>query len=350
MRGWLASLKPFLPATVLIVLVSALLVWSDDSQRQAADATTVPRVALVQHASQAAIDDGVKGILEGLAARGYEPGKTLHLQQFNAHGDLPTANDIARQVTDGSYDLVITASTASLQSVANANQAGRVRHVFGVVADAAGAGVGVGREPLDHPSHMAGYNVFVPVDKALDVARQMNPDLRRVGLVWHTAESNSAAYAKSAREACAAMGLELLEANAETSSSVGEAAAALLARRVDALLVTGDVVVLVGIDGLISAANKARVPVFTIIPPNTHKGAIFDLGADYVAVGREVGELAAEALQGRDLATVPVQTRVPPRFIVNEPALARFAPAWRLPVALRDKAELVSTDSGNAPR
>src|SRR5439155_1266179 len=81
-----------------------------------------------------------------------------------AENDLPTDNAIAKEITDGKFELVLTASTLSTQAVANANKAGKAIHVFGAVADPFSAGIGVRREaPMDHPRHLVGIGTFMPV-------------------------------------------------------------------------------------------------------------------------------------------------------------------------------------------
>lgn len=347
MRAIYALLKPLALPVALIVAVSAYLLYMDKSGAPKSDTNRMPRVALVQHASQSALDDGVAGLINALEKRGYIDGKTMILEKFNAHADVPTANDIGRRVTDGSYDLVLSVSTLSLQAVANANRQRKVRHVFGVVTDPASAGVGVSRsDPLDHPPYMTGLGSFTPVDKPLQLALQMNPRLKRIGLVWNTAESNSKASVEATRAECIKLGLELIEANAENSSAVGEAASSLVSRGVDALFVIGDVTVLTGIEGLIAAARRGHVPVFTNIPPQTRKGALFDLGADYVAVGAEVGTLAADVLEGLDPAKTPVVNRVPEILYVNLLELEKVKDRWRLPPGFMQRRSIIIDANG----
>ena len=139
---------------ILIAGASSVLLLSDWGQRRAAGGPLY-RVALLQHASQPLLDEGVQGMLDALAEGGFQEGRNISLRRFNAENDLPTANAIARQITNGDYDLILTASTLSLQTVANANRSGRTRHVFGLVADPFSTGVGIQREnPLDHPKHL----------------------------------------------------------------------------------------------------------------------------------------------------------------------------------------------------
>ena len=140
----------------------------DRARNAAAGRTSQLRVALLKHASNQLLDEVECGILEQLAAAGYKDGERLALQRFSAEGDLPTANAIAKQVTDGSYQMVITISTLSLQCVANANKDGRVIHVFGGVTDPAGAGVGIRRmDSADKPPWLAGIGTFQPVEQIL---------------------------------------------------------------------------------------------------------------------------------------------------------------------------------------
>lgn len=344
------TLRPFVLPVALIALASGILLVTDTSVQRSGTGTTqqrMPRVAILQHASQFALEEGVGGMIKGLAEQGYVDGRTVSIERFNAQGDMPTSNDIARRVTDGSFDLVLTSSTTSMQAVANANRQGKVKHIFGITADPAGAGIGVSRtDPLDHPPWMAGLGSFAPVEKVLLLAREMNPQLKRIGLVWHTAESNSQSYTLATREACRKLGLELLEANAENSSGVGEAARSLVARGIDALLVTGDVVVLTAIDSVVAAGKRGGIPVISVVPPNVRAGALFDLGGDFVAIGREVGLLAGEVLKGRSPATIPVVNRVPEQLLLNLVTLEANKAHWSLPQGLRERASVIIDATG----
>ena len=105
--------------------------------------------------------------------------------------------------------------------------------------------------------------------------------------------------------------------------------------------VGGDVTVLVALDGVISAAKKAGIPVFTNIPPSAQRGALFDFGANHEEIGRLTGELAANILQGADPAAIPVKNVVPEMFIVNPGALAGLRQPWRLPEEVRRRADAV---------
>src|SRR5436190_17906144 len=292
----------------LIAVASGILLYSDlrsrnRSQQLPKQAAVQKqfRVALIQHASQVVLDDGVRGVIEALAARGYSDGGKLLLRRYNAEADLPTANSIAKDIVSGGNDLIITVSTLSMQTVANANKFGaQTPHIFGLVSDPYSAGVGINRtNHLDHPPYLAGYGSIQPVAEAFKMARQMRPELKTVGLVWNPTESNSEAQTRLARSVCAELGITLLEANAENTTGVAEAANSLTARGVETIWVSGDVTVLVAVDAVIAAAKRGKIPVFTVIPPTAKQGALFDLGANYYEIGISTGNLAADVLDGR---------------------------------------------------
>jgi ABC-type uncharacterized transport system substrate-binding protein len=353
-RSFVRTLNSLGLGFALIALAAAVLLYSDLGSRRraramAASATRTFRVALVQHASLPALDQGADGVLEGLRSRGYADGGRLQLRQYNAQGDMSTANAIAKDVTSGDYDLIISVSTASLQTVANANRYATPprRHVFGVSSDPYGAGVGISRDNhAEHPPYMTGLGSLPPVEDTFRLLRELNPSVKRVGLVWNPTEANSVATTTLGRKICKDLGITLVEANADNATAAGEAGASVLSRGIDALWVSPDVTVVTAIDVLLASAKRARVPVFTSLPGYAEKGALFDLGADYPGIGRAEGALAADVLDGKNPAAIPVENLVPVQLHVNRVALDGLQGTWRLADTVLKRADIVFDASG----
>ena len=343
-------LKRLFLGFLLIAGISAILLLSDVDRRRP-EATRVPRVALLQFASSPLMDDGVEGMTAGLKENGFSPGESLHLQLYNAEGDMPTANAIASEMTAGQFDLVMTSGTPAMQAVANANRSGKTTHVFGLVADPFGAGVGINREnPLDHPPYLVGIGSFIPVAPSFLLAQQMFPDLKIVGAVWNPAESNSEAFTREARRVCADLNIELLEANADNSAGVFEAAGSLVARGVEALWMGGDNTVAAAAVSVLSAARSARIPVFSILTGNAERGALFEAGADFVQIGRQTGQLAARILRGVDPATIAVENSVPEMLVINRTVLGGLRDPWQVTDEILKRAHPVIDDRGTHSR
>jgi putative ABC transport system substrate-binding protein len=332
---------------VLIAGASAVLLASDMKRSRAGH---LPRIAILQHTSTPALDDGVRGILDDLAQNGYRDGETAHITTYNAQGEMATANAIAREITDGRFDLVITSSTSSLQAVANANRAGRTPHVFGLVADPWAAGVGLDRaNRLARPRHLVGYSLILPVGDGCRMAKRMLPTLTRIGVAWNPAEVNSRVLVELARTACQELGITLVEAQVENPAGVREAIQSVIGRGAQVVWVGGDTTVASALDTVLATARQARVPVFSLLPTAPDRGTIFDLGFDYYEAGRMTGELAAQVLKGTDPGTIPIRDAldlVPRRLFINRKALEGLKEPWRVSAELLREANAVVDDAG----
>src|SRR5882757_4163891 len=114
---WL-TLKRLSLGIFLILLTSSALLVSDWNRRKSTN-KHVPHIAFLQHSSIPVLDEAVKGMIDALAAEGFVDGKTAVIRKYNAENDVATDNSIAKEITDGQYDMVMTASTLSMQAVAN---------------------------------------------------------------------------------------------------------------------------------------------------------------------------------------------------------------------------------------
>src|SRR6266702_6422626 len=333
--------KRLLLGLVLIVSASVALLLSDLGRRTAV-ARSMPHIGLLQHASTMLLDEGTRGAIDGLAEKGFVDGKTIVINKFNAQGDISVGSSIAKEMVNSRYDLLLTMSTLSLQAVANANRNGKTVQVFGLVADPVVAGVGISRSnPLDHPRNLVGIGSFLPVQDAFRIAREMFPDLKRVGVAWNPAEANSRAFVEKARGVCQGWGIQLLEANVENSNSVLEAEDSLVARGAEALWIGGDVTVSVAADSVVLVGQRAHIPVFSITPGKPDRGTLFDYGADFYQIGKQTGELASRILHGADPAQIPVTNEDPIHFVVNTTAVTGLKQQWFVPDDILRRANVV---------
>ncbi len=302
------------------------------------------RVALVQQNTQTIFDAGVAGIIAGMAEAGFRDGQELHLRKFNPMGDANLANAVAKEVTEGGYELIISVTTPSLQAVANANRVRKVPHLFALVSIPSATGVGISdTDPLGHPPYLTGYGTRLPAEQAFRLLYEINPAVRRIGTVWNLREPNSEVQILDARRYCKSVGIELVEGNVDNTGGVAEATAAVMSRGIDAFFIAGDVTVLPAIDSVLGMAARQGIPTFSIFPGDVSKGILFGVGADYFEVGRQTGKLAAEILRGRNLATIPVTDYMPAKIILNEKVRSKLSDPdrWDFPDGLRARANAI---------
>lgn len=328
-------------AVVLILGASALLLLSDMEQRQdqekKADKKSFPSIAIMQIRSTPLLDNHVAGVIDRLQELEIIAPDKHNIRIFNPQGDLGTANTIAREIVNGPYEMVITSSTLSLQIFAKANQTTRKLHVFGAVTDPYGTGVGItGSNPDQHPANMAGIGTFQPVTRAFEILRELQPTLKKVGVVWNPGEQCSEACLSQARKICSKLGIELIEATATNTSEVSEAARSLVAKGVEAIWIGGDTVAISSASMIISLAKQSGIPVFTNDPVDAQIGALFGVGAKYHTVGAYTADVAAAILGGKKPSELRIENVIPEELKLNKKVLASLGKAWKITQNLDD--------------
>lgn len=334
----------------LIGLCCVILLLSDWHRRQGPPPEK-RTVSIFLFSDRDLLEESAQGCIDRLTARGLRPGRELILRRYSANADMSMANSVAKTIAESDSAMVITFSTPALQVMAAANRHRKMPHLFGTVTDPFQSGVGLSRaNPAARPAWLAGIGTFQPVKEVFHLARQIRPELRRVGVVWCTSETCSEACTVLAREVCEELGITLVEMPVVTSSEITDATRALLARNVEAIWIGGDNIVELATPGIIEMALQAGIPVFANAPIHAENGALLGLGADYYQVGAAVGDLAADVLEGRAPASIPVDNVVPERLFVNTAILPRLRDNWTIPAPLLASAAYVisATNTGAA--
>lgn len=369
------ALRPLLLGLGLIALVSGLLLYGDLPNRNrhlarpkavatsptpTATQTQAPTVspqtepipvALMQAVATPLMDDALRGLVRALDERGYRDGGRIRFSRFNADGSADTANSIGTMMVGGSYKLLLTFTTTSMQVLYRTNRQTQLPHVFGVVSDPSASNVGVKKLPAsgaDKPAWMAGLGSMQPVEAIFRAAKKLNPDLKSVGVVWNNAEINSELTVLVARKICAELGITLVEATVQGTSEVGQAADSLAARSVQAIWTGGDALVASAMPALTSSAARNGIPVFSNVSGNAFQGSMFDLGADFEEVGYAMGQVAADVLDGKSTADMTIKNYMPERIIINYKAWAaiRDRDAWKFPDDFVKSASIVIREDG----
>jgi len=300
------------------------------------------RIAVFRFNSNLILEETENGLLSILENSPDFQNGSIEIQRYCADGDMPTANTIAHSIISENFDMVVSISTPGLQVMANANKHGKLLHVFCCVTDPVAAGVGIsGSAASQHPAHLVGIGTFQPVEGVFRIAKEMNPAMKKVGVVWCTSEICSEACVKKARIICKELGIELIETSVETVSQVYEAALAIASQGVDALWIGGDNVVEPAMEMYINAAGRHKIPVFTNNPKHAKLGAIASLGANYYEVGKETGDMVLSLIHGQSPTTIEIKNIVPEKLYVNDSTRKIFRNHWRISPGLHDRIDSI---------
>jgi len=304
-------------------------------------------VAIVQASSGYIFDETVRGIVKGFEERGLSYRSNIDFEFINLSNDPAVARQTVQSIVRQKYDLIMTVGTIAMQLVSQANINGKRKHVFGAVTDPYSAGVGINaRNHLQHPSWMTGIGTFQPVAETIMLARQMNPDLRKIGTIINPQESSSLACVEKARKTARGLGMDLTVVHVGNAAAVPAAVNSLLAQGIEAIFLGGDTTVSPGIEGVVKLAQRQRIPVFSYAPVHVIKGAMAGIGADYFEIGRLQALLAIEILRGLNPAEVPIENILPRKLSLNMLSVEAMMPRWKVPPEVYNSAAVIIDHEG----
>lgn len=312
-------------ATAGTLALSACGGSGSDSTSNGEQTYSIGITQIVSHPSLDAAVTGFKAALE-------EAGIEATYDEQNAQGDQATASSIASKFASADLDLVLAVATPAAQTAAQAISDTPI--LFTAVTDPVAADL---VDSMEAPGgNLTGTTDMNPVAEQIALVKQLNPDAKKVGVLYSSGEVNSEVQVELAREAAKAEGLELVEKTVTVASEVLQAAQSL--GDVDAIYVPTDNTVVSALDSVIQVAETDQIPLIAGEADSVAKGGLITYGLDYEELGRQTGEMAVKILRdGADPATTPVESQKTPKLVINLTAAKNMG--VEVPQALLDKAD-----------
>ena len=174
-------------------------------------AAEAPLIGVVQLVDHEALNDSVRGITDGLKARGLAG--SLDLQ--NAHGDQSTLKTIGDRFVHKDAKLIFAVATPAVQAMARATKT--IPIVGAAVTSYTEAKVIASNE---HPGgNVTGVSNIGPVAAQLDLFMKLVPNAKRVGTIYNAGEINSVVQIELLRAAAEQRGSDGYESHGPSVSS-----------------------------------------------------------------------------------------------------------------------------------
>jgi ABC-type uncharacterized transport system substrate-binding protein len=295
-------------------------------------AVQAKRLALFQFGDNELMNQAAHGVLDELKVQGVMETYPLRIDRKNAQNEFYMAQSIAQEIVSQNYDYIVTLSTPALQVTAQVNKL--IPHIFGAVTDP--YRMGIAKTQQDHIPNITGVATFQPVEKTIQVMREIFPRARRIGIVWNPAEACSEACTYKARDEVGKQGFELVEVNVSSTSEVMDAVRSLLTRGVDLFLTSGDNTVNMAFNSVAALLRERRIPYFSNSFSDVERGGFIAVGADYEEVGRETARMAARVISGEDVGRIPINNYLPEKMYVNRMLAKEYG--MELPEAFLNRA------------
>ncbi len=317
--------KTLLASALMAVLASGV------SPSLLANTATVAVSQIVEHP---ALDATRQGLLDGLKQHGYVEGENLDFEYKTAQGNPAIAAQIARQFVGEQPDVLVGIATPTAQSLASATRS--IPVVFTAVTDPVGAKL---VKTLKQPGgNVTGLSDLSPVAQHVELIKEMMPSVQRIGVVYNPGEANAVSLMALLKRSAAEQGIEIVEATALKSADV-QSATQVVAGKSDIIYALIDNTVASAIEGMIVAANQAKVPVFGAATSYVKRGAIASLGFDYYQIGVQTADYVSQILAGKKPGELDVKVATGSDLVINQTAANKLG--FTIPQSVLDRATQV---------
>jgi putative ABC transport system substrate-binding protein len=270
---------------------------------------TISVTQIVEHPALDAVRNGFKDKLK-------EMGVSADYNEYTAQGDISTANQIASQILGDSPDLVLAIATPTAQAAAQ--KIDDIPIVITAVTDPVAAGLVAS---LEKPgANITGMTDKSPVDRQMDLIKEILPDTRKIGVIYNAGEANSVVLFNLVEAEAALRGWDVTGATVASSADVFQAAKSLVGR-VDAVYIPTDNTVVSALESAIKVCAENDLPLFAADTDSVERGVLAALAIDYYRMGRQSAEMAKRILvDGANPATMPVESLKDLKLYINQQA------------------------------
>lgn len=320
-------------AAGVIGLLAAGVVAGCGGSGGASQSSGKKKIGIVQIVQHTALDESNKGFVDALAKRGLAD--KVEIDQQNAQGDQSNLQSIADRFVTGKYDLIGAISTPAAQSMANATK--EIPIVCTAIADFENAKLMTSEAKPD--ANVTGTHDRGPLDKQVALIREIQPNVKTIGILYNSSEINSVIQAKRLREECAPLGIEVKELTVNSTNDVQQVAEAFIGS-VDAIFVPTDNVVASSIPNLMAIAHRGKIPVYGAEAGHVKSGAFASESISFYDIGVRAGEMAADILEGKKtVKDIPVEGAAQSKLYINKQEMDTLG--LQIPQSVLDRATII---------
>ena len=270
---------------------------STESTESTGDGTTY-KIGVLQFTQHAALDKTNEGFIAALD----DAGINYEIDQQNASNDQSTCQTIAEKLVNDGNDLIYAIATPAAQAVAGLTK--DIPVVISAVTDPAESGLVADNNAPG--GNVTGVSDLTPIKEQIDLLKQLIPDAQTIGVLYCSAESNSAIQAEMTREACEALGMEAVDYTVSNTNEIQTVVESMVGK-VDAVYAPTDNTIANGMATVSMIANDNGLPVIVGESGQVEAGGLATYGIDYYQLGYMAGEMAVDILvNGADPAEIPV--------------------------------------------
>ena len=154
--------------------------------------------------------------------------------------------------------------------------------------------------------NVSGTSDLTPVKEQIDLMQQIIPDVKKVGLLYCSAEANSVLQIDMAKEALDTAGIEYEDYTVSNSNEIPTVVESMVGN-VDCVYTPTDNMIAAGMATVTMVTNENKLPVICGEKGMVDAGGLATYGIDYYQLGYMTGEQAVKILtEGADISKMPI--------------------------------------------
>lgn len=246
-------------------------------------------VGVLQLTEHSALDAANKGFVKAIKKSGLD----VKIDQQNAQNDQSACQTIASKFVGDNVNLIFAIATPAAQAAAGATS--DIPIVGTAITDFAASGL---VQDNDKPgTNVTGTSDLTPVAEQLEMMQKVLPDVKKVGLLYCTAESNSDIQIDAAKKELDKLGIEYTDYTVSSSNEIQSVVESAVGK-VDALYSPTDNTIAAGAAQVGQICKENKLPFVTGEEGMCKAGGLFTLSINYTDLGYRAGEMAVKILKG----------------------------------------------------
>jgi putative ABC transport system substrate-binding protein len=274
---------------------------------------------------------------QGLRDLGYIENRNIAIEYRSAEEKVDRLAQAARELVSVPVDVIVVTGSPATRAARQATS------TIPIVAIAVGDPLRAGfAASLARPGgNMTGLSAQSPdlIGKRLEILRECIPAVARVAFLWNPDNDSNLAFLDELIVAVPALGLQLTSAPIRNADEFEGAFAAVLQRRPNAALVTGDPLLRLYQNRIIDFVAKNRLPAMYQEKEWVAAGGLLSYGPNFPDLFRQGALYVHKILQGAKPADLPIEQ--PTRFDLAINVKTARALGFEIPPTLLTRADEV---------
>ena len=276
---------------LFLSFISLLLILTLTACKKEDDSYNVAIIKLLDHASLDEIANSISSRLDEISK---EKGITINYTVDSGNADATLIQQYASTYLANDVDLIIPIATLTAQIMVSATEGKNIPVVYAAISDPDGAGL------IGMPN-VTGTSDALNTNQIMDMILEVNPGIKKVGLLYSLSEDNSKKPIAEAKAYLNNKNIEFVEATGNNDSEISQAVASLIASNVEAIFTPTDNIVMASEIAIAETLKNAGIPHYTGADSFVRNGGFATCGVNYTELGAKTADIAYDALTGKDV-------------------------------------------------